>query len=70
MVAGSFQFRKNAEKKVQQLIKKGFEAKIIGKNKWGLTQVAFESFENRVDAEKLLLKVKRTISKDAWLFVR
>jgi hypothetical protein len=70
IIAGAFQFEKNAEKKVQQLIKKGFEAKIIGKNKWGLTQVAFESFENRVDAEKLLLKVKRTISKDAWLFVR
>ena len=70
IIAGAFQFEKNAEKKVQQLVKKGFKAKIIGKNKWGLTQVAFESFEKRVDAEKLLSKVKRTISKDAWLLIR
>ena len=70
IIAGAFQFEKNAEKKAQQLVKKGFKAKIIGKNKWGLTQVAFESFEKRADAEKLLSKVKRTITKDAWLLIR
>ena len=70
IIAGAFQFKKNAEKKVQQLIKKGFDAKIVGTNKWGLTQVAFESFEKRVDAEKLLVKIKETISKDAWLLTR
>lgn len=70
IIAGAFQFKKNAEKKVQQLVKKGFDAKIVGTNKWGLTQVAFESFEKKADAEKLLVKVKETISKDAWLLTR
>ena len=70
VVAGAFQFEKNAQKKVKQLIKKGFEAKIIGKNKWGLIQVAFQSFEKRSDAEKLLFGLRKSVAKDAWLLVR
>jgi len=70
VIAGAFQFEKNADKKVKQLIKKGFEAKIIGKNKWGLIQVAFQSFEERTDAEKLLFGLRKSIAKDAWLLVR
>ena len=44
VVAGSFQFPENAEKKLKQLKKKGYNATILGLNKWGLTQVAFDSF--------------------------
>lgn len=70
LVAGSFQFRKNAEKKVAQLKQKGFNAFIIGLNKWGLTQVAFTSYANKNDAINHLHKIKRTISKEAWLLVK
>jgi cell division protein FtsN len=52
------------------LKKKGFNSKIIGINKWGLTQVSFDSFENRNDAINTLYKIKRTTSKDAWLLVK
>ena len=70
IVAGAFQFTANADRKVKELISKGFNAKIIGINKWGLTQVTFESYANRNDAINGLNKIKRTVAKDAWLFVK
>jgi len=70
VVAGSFQFPENAERKVKQLISKGFNAKIIGVNKYGLTQVAFNSYADRNAAIKSLYKIRRTSSKDAWFLVK
>ena len=67
VIAGAFQFPENAAKKVKQLKKKGFNAKIIGVNKWGLTQVAFNSYSNKKDAINNLYKIQDTFSKDAWL---
>ncbi len=69
LIAGAFGEEANAFKKVKQLKKKGFKAEIIGINKWGLTQVAFESYSTRGEALKNLKEIKKTVSKDAWLFV-
>ena len=70
VVAGSFQFVENAKKKVKQLKVKGFNAKIIGMNKWGLTQVAFDSYSSRNEATKHLYEIRKTVSKDAWLLIK
>jgi hypothetical protein len=70
IIAGAFQFTANADRKVKELISKGFNAKIIGINKWGLTQVTFKSYANRNNAINGLNKIKRTVAKDAWLFVK
>ena len=70
IIAGAFKFPENAEKKLRQLKSKGFKAEIIGKNKWGLTQVAFASFYKKTDAFKSLASVRKTDSKDAWLLVK
>ncbi len=70
VIAGSFQFMENAEKKVNQLKAKGFNASILGKNKWGLTQVAYGSFANKSDAFKNLVAVRKSDSKDAWLLIK
>lgn len=70
IVAGAFSEKANAHKKVKQLAAKGFDAKIIGVNKWGLTQVAFESFENRAEAVKKLRIIRAEIDETAWLFVK
>lgn len=70
VIAGAFQFEKNAQKKVDQLKTKGFNAYILGKNKWGLTQVAYESFYKKTDAFKSLNSVRKIDSKDAWLLVK
>ena len=70
VVAGAFQFTKNADRKVKQLISDGFNATIIGVNKWGLTQVAFDSYPDKNEAINHLNKIRKTISKDAWLLVK
>lgn len=70
IIAGAFQFPENAEKKVNQLKSKGFNAEIIGKNKWGLTQVTYTSLETRSEALQELRNIKATQSKEAWLLVK
>lgn len=70
VVAGSFQFEENAEKKVKLLKKKGYNAYILGKNKWGLTQVAYDSYADRYEAYKNLAAVRKADSKEAWLLVK
>ena len=70
IVAGAFQFAENAEKKVKQLKEKGFDSKIIGVNKWGLTQVSFNSFANRDEATNSLYNIQKTVTEDAWLLVK
>lgn len=70
VVAGAFREVENADKKVKDLIEKGFNAQILGVNKWGLTQVAFSSFNSRVEAINNLKTIKKTVSSDAWLLVQ
>ncbi|MCI2228639.1 SPOR domain-containing protein [Polaribacter sp. MSW13] len=69
IIAGAFQFPENAEKKVKELKRKGFNAQIIGVNKWGLTQVSYNSFTNKNKAINNLYKIQDTVSKDAWLLI-
>ncbi|SNR51456.1 HU domain-containing protein [Lutibacter flavus] len=70
IIAGAFREPENAEKKLQQLVDKGFDAKILGLNKWNLTQVSYESFNSKNDAINRLNVIKKTESKDAWLLVK
>jgi len=70
LIAGAFQFKENAKNKVKQLKTKGFDSKIIGTNKWGLTQVSFNSYSTRNEATNDLYKIRKTISKDAWLLIK
>ncbi|MCB0372978.1 MAG: SPOR domain-containing protein [Muricauda sp.] len=67
VIAGAFREEKNAEKKVNQLKEKGFNAFYLGVNKYGLHQVAYDSFEDPKEALVFLRKVKATDSRDAWL---
>ena len=70
VIAGAFREPQNAEKKVAQLIKKGYDAQILGVNKWNLTQVSYGSFADKNDALKNLRTIKRTVASDAWLLVQ
>ena len=70
IIAGAFRESENAEKKLQQLLQKGYNAKILGVNKWNLTQVAYESFNARSEAINTLNTIKKGDSKDAWLLVK
>jgi hypothetical protein len=70
IIAGAFRTPENAEKKLQQLLEKGYNAKILGANKWNLTQVAYESFTTEDEAINKMRIIHKTDSEDAWLLVK
>lgn len=67
IVAGAFRFKKNAEKKMRQLTRRGFNPDYIGTNPHGLHMVTYDSYTDVDEALNALRSVKRTQSSDAWL---
>ncbi|MBT8236377.1 MAG: SPOR domain-containing protein [Bacteroidia bacterium] len=67
VIAGAFRVQANADKKIRQLKRKGYDAYYVGTNPYGLHQVAFSGFDNVDEALEFLTRVKRTESRDAWL---
>ena len=70
IIAGAFRIKSNVDRKIQQLFKKGYDANMIGINKYGLHQVAYSSYETRLKAIQALRIIKRTDNPDAWLLVQ
>ena len=70
LIAGAFRMEENAYTKIEQLKEKGYPARSIGVNKYGLHQVVYNSFENKNDALTELRNVKRNENQDAWLLVQ
>ena len=70
IVAGAFRVEANSYRKLQQLKSLGYDARIIGANKYGLHQVVYESFETREDAQNALFKIKKTHNRAAWLLIK
>ncbi len=69
IIGGAFRVESNAEKKVNQLLEKGFNAKRIGKNRYGLHQVSYASLADKAEALQTLRQIKRTENPEAWLLV-
>ena len=70
IIAGAFRIEANAERKVKLLQQKGYTAALVGKNTYGLHQVAFASYSDKEMALKHLKKIKYVENPDAWLFVK
>ncbi len=70
IIAGAFRIASNADNKVQKLKAQGFNAHLIGVNKYGLHQVAYESYENRSEAVQALARIKKEQSSKAWLLIK
>ncbi|MBQ4820149.1 SPOR domain-containing protein [Aquimarina sp. MMG016] len=70
IVAGAFRIPSNAKKKVSELKSKGYNARLIGVNKYGLHQVVYESFSDRVEALQALNKIKREETRRAWMLIQ
>ncbi|GAB5400689.1 MAG: SPOR domain-containing protein [Aureisphaera sp.] len=70
IMAGAFRIESNAQKKIKQLADKGFSARLIGQNRYGLHQVVYSSHSDRLDALQTLRTIKRSENKDAWLLVQ
>lgn len=69
LIAGAFRMQENAEAKVQELKDKGYKARVLGENRYGLHQVVYSSYEQRNDALKALWTIKRSVNANAWLLV-
>ncbi|MBM1105301.1 SPOR domain-containing protein [Aurantibacter crassamenti] len=67
IIAGAFRFEKNAQRKIRQLKRRGYNAAYLGTNDFGLHIVTYESFKNPQEALNHLQQIRRTQSKDAWL---
>ncbi|MDT7828989.1 SPOR domain-containing protein [Pricia sp. S334] len=66
IIAGAFRYKTNADKRIAQLQKLGFNPSYIGTNPFGLHMVAYDSFNDAQKALSELHRVKRS-QKDAWL---
>ena len=67
VVAGAFRIKKNSEKKLRELKRLGFKARIIGKNRFGLYQVVFGSYYTKKKADLELVKIRKSQDKSAWI---
>jgi len=70
IIAGAYRIEENSTKKLNQLLEKGYNARRIGKNKFGLYQVVYSSYQTRFAALKALWSIKREDNRDAWLLVK
>ena len=70
IVAGAFRVEENCDKQLKILQSKGFNARKIGANKYGLHQVVYGSYETRSEAQRELYTIRRLHNKDAWLLVQ
>ena len=70
IVAGAYRLEENAEKKVSQLREKGYAPLKMEVNRYGLHQVLYASFNNKLEAQQKLYEIQRSENADAWLLVQ
>ena len=70
LIAGAFRVEENSDKKVDELKALGYKARKIGINKYGLHEVVYASYEDRIEALNALRTIKQTHNQDAWLLVK
>lgn len=70
VIAGAFRFSENADRKLNQLLQEGYEARILGVNKWNLTVVSYGSYATRKEALENLYQIKNDVAKDSWLLIQ
>jgi len=70
VVAGAFRYPENAQRLVNKLKENGYNARILGINKWGLTQVCYESYTDRNKAINNLIRIRETETEEAWLLIQ
>lgn len=67
VVAGAFRNQENANKRVVQLRDKGYKARQIGVNNFGLHQVVYDSYTEPQEALKALRAIRNDDNPSAWL---
>jgi hypothetical protein len=69
IIGGAFMFEDNADKLVQQLKSKGFNARRVGTSK-GLFLVAFGTYPTSSEATRALQTIRASENKNAWMRIR
>ena len=71
IIAGSFRLEENSLRMISQLKKKGFiEARKVGVNKFGLLQVAYNSYDTVEEARLALSEIRTKQDLNAWLLIK
>jgi len=70
IVAGAFRVEENSTKKINQLKLLGYNARYIGENKYGLHEVIYSSYEDRIEALNVLRQIRREHNLEAWMLVK
>lgn len=71
IIAGSFRLEENSLKMISQLKEKGFlEARKVGVNKFGLLQVAYNSYDTVEEARLALSDIRTKEDVNAWLLIQ
>ena len=70
VIAGAFRFSENADRKLNQLLQEGYEARILGVNKWNLTVVSYGNYATRKEALEYLYQIKSHVATDSCLHIQ
>lgn len=70
VVAAAFHSEANADKAVRQLTAKGYKARKLEKNRFGLYPVAYKSFATRVEAQQAMRDIHKTENREAWVYTK
>ena len=70
IVAGAYREEENADRKIEQLREKGFSPFKMEATRYGLHQVLYASFDDRLEALNKLREIKNSQNGDAWLLVQ
>ena len=71
IIAGSFMVEENSLKMITDLKSKGFiEARKVGVNKFGLLQVAYNSYDTVEEARVALAEIRVSQDINAWLLIK
>jgi cell division septation protein DedD len=68
IIAGAFRDKENADKLINQLRSKGYEAVYAGQTNTGLWRIAFEAHQQRSAAIRRLAVIQNEENPGAWIF--
>jgi hypothetical protein len=70
IIAGAFRIKENSTKKIDQLKSIGYNPRYIGENKYGLHEVVYASYDDRIEALRALHQIRKENNPEAWLLVK
>nr|WP_315200462.1 SPOR domain-containing protein [uncultured Flavobacterium sp.] len=70
IMAGAFRSEANAQKRYNQLIAKGYDARVLGVNKNGLYPVLYGSYTTFAEAEKEKNEIIQSDNPEAWILIQ